>query len=281
MEKNIFAQLLRDRESFYEGIFGRKEIGKTALQLIVGNIGLFALYGFVMGIYNSPLQAVSAAVKVPLMFLLTLIICYPALFIFNVLLGSKLSIGQSLVMMLSAYTLIACVLASFAPIVLFFLMIGSSYAFLRLLHIAIFGIAGITGMIVMKNGLMYACEQHSIYPRQGVRVFQVWVLIFAFVGTQLAWNLRPFLGNKELPFQLFRKQESNFYAHTFHTIGEFLLGQSKPKHRSPANSSSGGVSGEIEYPGRLNIDSSHAKMMQKHTVYLADSANTGEHRGKR
>ncbi len=40
----------------------------------------------------------------------------------------------------------------------------------------------------------------------------VWSVILAFVGTQLAWNLRPFLGDRDKGFSLFREYEGNFYT---------------------------------------------------------------------
>ena len=104
----------------------------------------------------------------------------------------------------------------------------------RLLHVAIFAVSGIAGMAALSGGLKYGCEKHSIYPRQGVQVFKIWVMIFAFVGTQLAWNMRPFIGNRYEPFQLFRKQESNFYAHILHTTGEFLFGGGKNDKKTAA-----------------------------------------------
>ncbi|MCD6595462.1 actin-binding WH2 domain-containing protein [bacterium] len=231
MNNGIFTALLRNREKFFERIFNEEHLAKIIAQLFLISVILFAIYGFVMGIYNSPMQAFSSMVKVPILFYLSLLISYPALFVFNIILGSKLSIGQSMAMVLSAYVLIACILASFAPIALFFILIGSSYPFLRLLHVAIFGIAGIAGMVVLNQGFVLACEHHSIYPHQGIKVFQIWVIIFAFVGTQLAWNLRPYLGNKKFPFQFFRKQESNFYAHIFHTVGEFLFPEHEPNDK--------------------------------------------------
>lgn len=227
MEKGIFTMLLRERESLFDQILEDKRPSGLFVKLILTSIAFFAIYGVVMGLYNSPLQALSSAVKVPVLFFLALLICYPALFMFNVLLGSKLTFAQSFALILVSYGIIASVLASFAPISVFFMLIGSSYAFLRLLHVGIFGVAGIAGMKALNDGLLYACEKYTIYPKQGVRVFKIWILIFAFVGTQLAWNLRPFLGDRDQPFQIVRKQESNFYAHLLHTTGDFIFGEKK------------------------------------------------------
>ncbi len=230
MENNgILALMLRDRESLFDEILDSKVRPGLYVQLIIVSIAFFAIYGIVMGLFNSPLQAASSAVKVPVLFYLALFICYPALFMFNVLLGSKLSFSQSFALILIAYGISASVLVSFAPISVFFMLIGSSYAFLRLLHVAIFSVAGIAGMKALNDGLVYACEKYTVYPRQGVRVFKIWILIFAFVGTQMAWNLRPFLGNKDQPFQLIREQDSNFYAHMAKTTIDFLSGANREK----------------------------------------------------
>src|SRR5439155_9328640 len=50
----------------------------------------------------------------------------------------------------------------------------------------------------------------------------IWILLFGFVGTQLAWTLRPFFGDPGRPFALFRKIEGTFYADIFRTIGHLL-----------------------------------------------------------
>jgi len=261
--KGIFGLLLRDRENLFDQILDRENLGSLAIKLILMSIVFFAIYGIVMGLYNSPLQALSSAGKVPILFFLALAICYPALFMFNVLLGSKLTFGQSFALILSAFAIISCVLASFAPISVFFMLIGSSYAFLRLLHVGVFAVAGLAGMKTLNDGLVYACEKYTVYPRQGVRVFKIWILIFAFVGTQLAWNLRPFLGNKSQPFQLVRKQESNFYAHMLHTTGDFVFGkgdnQEKPSASTQLNEGEQkrleeAIERELQTPDELSPD---------------------------
>lgn len=49
-----------------------------------------------------------------------------------------------------------------------------------------------------------------------------WILLYAFVGTQLAWTLRPFFGAPGLPFELFRNLGGTFYADIFAALGEIL-----------------------------------------------------------
>jgi hypothetical protein len=50
----------------------------------------------------------------------------------------------------------------------------------------------------------------------------VWILLFGFVGTQLAWTLRPFFGSPGEDFELFRSIDGNFYVDIVRTIGELF-----------------------------------------------------------
>jgi hypothetical protein len=52
-------------------------------------------------------------------------------------------------------------------------------------------------------------------------VFNLWVVVFALVGAQMGWVLRPFIGNPDMPFAWFRGRESNFFQaipHTFQSL---------------------------------------------------------------
>ena len=42
-------------------------------------------------------------------------------------------------------------------------------------------------------------------------VFRLWVIVFALVGAQMGWVLRPFIGDPNLPFAWFRVRESSFF----------------------------------------------------------------------
>jgi hypothetical protein len=79
----------------------------------------------------------------------------------------------------------------------------------------------------MIDALKFACEKKDIYPRTGVSVFRIWMIILAFVGIQIAWNLRPFLCNKTEEFKLFRKYEGNFYTAIIYSVQQLA----KPDER--------------------------------------------------
>ena len=84
--------------------------------------------------------------------------------------------------------------------------------------------AGIFGMKLIVDALIFACDKKNIYPQIGVSVFRVWVIILAFVGIQLAWSLRPFLGDKNGDFILFRKYQGNFYTAIIYSFDQLISG---------------------------------------------------------
>jgi hypothetical protein len=74
----------------------------------------------------------------------------------------------------------------------------------------------------MVEALKFACEKKDIYPQIGVTVFRIWIIILAFAGIQIAWNLRPFLCNKTEDFKLFRKYEGNFYTAIVYSVQQLV-----------------------------------------------------------
>jgi hypothetical protein len=80
-------------------------------------------------------------------------------------------------------------------------------------------------MKLILEALKFACDKKNVYPQIGVTVFKVWIVILAFVGIQLSWNLRPFLGDKNEDFKLFRKYQGNFYTAVVYSFNQLFSGQ--------------------------------------------------------
>jgi hypothetical protein len=219
-------RLLRDRESFFEEIFSGQEL-KSRLRWFLFSIAVLgAFYGMTMGmvgIKNSwslgLLQMLVSAVKVPVLFLLSLGVCFPVLYIVLVLMGAKLKFAQTLALILMAMSLNAVLLASCAPIIVFFVVTGSDYHFIKLLHVCIFSFSGGWAMMSLWQGLYAMCEKANLYPKQAVQILKIWILVFGFVGTQMAWSLRPFVGSPGMEFQVIRQHaEGNFYSAVWHAV---------------------------------------------------------------
>jgi len=217
-----FFRDFQDKDKFFEKMTSDEDMLRRAVsQYILLSICTF-LYGVVMGSYNGFLQAMSSGIKVPLLLSLAILICFPAFFIIQYALGSKLGFCQMFMIILSGFVITGLIMLSFAPIVIFFLITGCNYSFLKLLHVAIFALSGFFGMKTILDALRFSCEKKNVYPKVGVVIFRFWIIILAFVGMQLAWNLRPFIGSRDLPFELFRKREGNFYIAVFQSVGDLM-----------------------------------------------------------
>jgi hypothetical protein len=197
-----YFEMLNNPES------SRKYVFKQFLFILVFSL----LYGMVMGSYNGLMQSVVTGIKIPCLIFLSLLVCFPALFVIQYMIGSKMTLYQMANIILSGFFVFSTIALSFAPIVIFFMITSDNYAFLKLLHVAIFTFSGIFAVKTIVTGLTYSCEKKNIYPKLGMKIFKIWVVILAFVSSQLAWNLRPFVGSRELPVELFRARESNFYV---------------------------------------------------------------------
>jgi len=199
----IIETILRNRRGFFTEI--REGIGlpEKMRAMLVSSIAFLMLYGAVMGSTHSLLQALSSAVKLPVLFLATLIVCSPTLYFFNVLFGSNQSLTQNFCLILTAITVTAVLLLSFAPIVLFFLLTTSHYQFFKLLNVAVFAITGSIGVTFLNQGMHIVSAGGKEGARARGCVMQFWVVVYAFVGSQMAWTLRPFIGAPSMGFELF------------------------------------------------------------------------------
>jgi hypothetical protein len=222
----LVERLLRQPEDIWRQIGAEQELGRLNGQLVLASAVPLAIYGAVLGSSNSVLQAVASAVKLPVLFLLTLAICLPALYLFNLVFGSRLSAAQTLALVLSAIATTGMLTLGFAPISVFFLLSAPDYDFFKLLNVAILTLTGFAGLRSLLRGMAQVQPRHTgaagqapqSASRGGQLMLRAWLLVYAFVGTQLAWTLRPFFGAPELPFELFRRLEGNFYVNILQAL---------------------------------------------------------------
>jgi len=220
--------ILSDRDRFFAEVAAGEGLAAKLVHATTSLVVLGALYGAAAGAYAGPAQAVATAIKLPLLFLGTLAICFPGFFVVQVLVGSRLRLAQVLALVLGALALSAILLATVVPVTAFFLLTGANYYFLTLLHVVIVLGAGLVGMVTLHEGLAFACEQRGVYPRKAMAIMQAWAVLFAFVGIQMAWNLQPFVGDRGVPFRLFRHAEGNFYTAVVYAIERLAHAKESP-----------------------------------------------------
>ena len=219
-------RLLRDRKQFLEEVRGKIKLESKITSLLIASSFFFAIYGGIVGAYGGGLQIISSAIKLPALYLLTLLICLPTLYFFDILSGSRLDFRQYVTMALTAVSVISVLLFSFAPVILFFLISVKDYFFFLLLNVLVMGVTGTIGVRLFYKGMRDMSGSPDAPKPTGTRryLLQGWVLLYGLVGSQLGWTLRPFLGFDGEPFQVFRPEiDGNFYSQVARSVG-ILMG---------------------------------------------------------
>src|SRR5919109_4142849 len=139
--QEFLSALLSDRERFFEEVVAGIGLPLKLRYAGITIVGLAGFFGLVAGAYSGPAQAISAAVKLPFLFFATFAVCFPAFFVVQVLVGSRLRLRQVVVLVVGALALSSILLAAFVPITAFFLISGANYYFQHLLNITIAGVA--------------------------------------------------------------------------------------------------------------------------------------------
>lgn len=219
----VVMYLLRERQQFLQEIRKGVKLKSKFLGLLISSSTFFAIYGLIMGASSSWYQALVSAIKLPALYLLTALICFPTLYFFNVMFGAKRTFEQYLTLLMTAMTLISVLMFGFAPVALFFLLSTDNYLFFLLLNVAILGITGFLGVNFFYQGMQFISEEDSEGWEFRSKILRFWLVLYAFVGSQLGWTLRPFFGTPGSPFQLFRDLESNFYVAILKSIVSLLF----------------------------------------------------------
>jgi hypothetical protein len=217
---STLVYLLKDRLSFIDEIHNSEKLNSKIVSLLFTSFSCFAIYGAIIGATNSkmPMQILSSAIKLPALYLITLIVCFPTLYIFNAFFGSRSSIRQHWAYLLSTITVIAVLLCGFAPISLFFLLTVNDRFFFLLLNVAIFTLTGTLGVSFLYRTMKPTeAEEQAGNVKIRKNILKFWLGLYGFVGTQLGWTLRPFFGTGN-SFDLFRPREGSFFTAIWESI---------------------------------------------------------------
>lgn len=217
---SIMPEFLRNPDEFFRSIQRNENINAKAFTLSLVSLFSFMVYGFMVGLAKEPLQALSASVKVPILFLSTMAFCLPALYFFSLtLLGTPLRFMQVLTVVLSGISVTAFLLLGLAPITLFFVLTSTNYEFFQLLAVAFVGISASLGVYFLWRGMtLVETARSDALNGIGKRILFIWILLYGFVGTQMTWRLSPFIGKPEDPFYVVRPSRDNFYMDVLNAL---------------------------------------------------------------
>jgi hypothetical protein len=200
-------------------------LGSLILAIVV--YGMF--YGAVMGSYGGMSglrfwQAVYSAVKVPFLMISTFLLSLPSFFVLNTLLGLRDDFPRVVRALISTQAGLTVILSALAPFTAFWYISGSDYEPAILFNGMMFAVASFSAQWML-------CREYAPLIRSNPRqrwMLRTWIIIYIFVGIQMGWVLRPFIGNPRAPVQFFREGSwSNAYVFVLQTIWDVLNGRSR------------------------------------------------------
>ncbi len=188
------------------------------------------LYGAAMGYWRSPVQAGYNVIKFPLVILATTLGNALLNGMLAPLLGLNLGFRQSVMVVLISFTIAAAILGAFAPIVFFIVwntppLAGHgevpwvAYNFVQLTQVVIIAFAG-----VVANVRLFRLLQALGGSGVARKILFAWLSGNLFLGSQLCWILRPFIGSPALPVEFLRTTafHGNFYETVIRAMGRLI-----------------------------------------------------------
>lgn len=163
----------------------------TARALILVILACGSIFGAAIGLYRGGAQIAFAAVKLPVVLLLTAALCAPLLTALSRALGNAGHLRRDLLLLLASLALASLVIAACTPIFLLAHMLEASYHALILVVVAICALGGGVGLRLFLGGL---------HERSGRTLIALIMLgTMTLTGAQMAWTLRPYLVRPRTP----------------------------------------------------------------------------------
>jgi hypothetical protein len=184
---------------------GRGEVTPRGALALILCFGL--LYGALMGTFYGEgqwpraLQAFYSATKVPLLLILTFLLALPSFYVINLLFGLGADFGQALRALMATQAGLTVILASFGPFTVMFYASTTNYDAAILFNGLMFGAASFAAQRLLRR---FYAPLIARNPRHR-QMARLWLILYAFVGIQMGWVLRPFIGRPDSPTQFFRE----------------------------------------------------------------------------
>ena len=188
-------------------------------------------YGAVMGSWRDLLQALYTGVKLPLVILLTTLGNGLLNGMLAPLLGLNISFRQSFLLVLISFAITALIIGSLSPVALFLVWSTPSlnshtnlssleYGFLQLMLATFIAFAGVTGNV----RLLPLLRQFTKNFQAARNVLLAWLAMNLFLGSQIAWVLRPFIWDPAGPSQFIGRQylKGSFFETVFNAAWRLI-----------------------------------------------------------
>lgn len=222
--------LLRGEPTALRAWIERWDMRRLVFCLAVIFVGA-GLYGAAMGWWRDPRQGLFVSLKFPLIILLTTVGNALLNAMLAPLLGLNISFRHSLFAILMSFTIASAILGSFSPLAAFLIwnapplssnarVSDSTYSAIMVSHVAVIAFAGVAANL----RLVQLLRELGGGARVAQRVLFSWLACNLFLGSQLSWIFRPFIGAPGLPLQFLRPSplKGSFYETLFNTAASLF-----------------------------------------------------------
>jgi hypothetical protein len=169
--------------------------------IVVCGLAYGAVMGTFGGIWGDRLyQVLYSALKVPLLVVVTFVLSLPTFFVFNSLLGVRSDFGVALRALVLSQAGLTVILLFLAPYTVFWYASFADYQSAILFNAFLFAVASAGGQVILWRGYRPLIARRPVHRW----LLGIWLLLYAFVGIQMGWVLRPFIGDPARPVEFFR-----------------------------------------------------------------------------
>ncbi len=189
LDVGIVGPILQHPTAFFAEIVQNHELGQKISGMFIASTIFLTLYGAMLGLGNIR-SSFYLAIAIPVLFLSSLIICLPVMYLSDVMTGSQRSLSQICAVLLTALTAASTVLFSFSLLVGLISLTGNFYRPF-MLNTTVLGLAIFIGLTYMSRGILLTSQvdttHHLSKVNQQIHLF--WLILFLLVITQIAWGI--------------------------------------------------------------------------------------------
>jgi hypothetical protein len=211
---------------------GRLQAGEppaAAIWRLVGCVVMCGmLYGVVMGTFTGlsadhRVQLVYSAAKVPLLLLVSFALSVPSFFVLNALFGVGDDFPAAVRALAATQAGLTVILAALAPFTAVWYLSSADYSAAVSFNGVMFLTASAAAQLLLRKFYGPLIRRN---PKHRWLLI-AWLVVYAFVAIQMAWVLRPFIGDPLQPPQFLRPDVfgENAYQVVARLAWRFVMGE--------------------------------------------------------
>ncbi len=188
----IIGPILQQPKRFFQEIRAGIHLSEKICALSISSAVFLAVYGATLG-SGYLLLSLNVAIAVPFLFLSSLMVCMPVMYLLDVLTGSQRSMTQIVAILLTPLTAASTVLVSFSPAIVAFYLTGTIMHFFWL-NLGIMALAMLVGLLYMVQGIIQTAivdANHTLSKLNRLLHF-LWLPFFLITTVQAGWWLLNF-----------------------------------------------------------------------------------------